>query len=84
MAYLQCRLGSIRVRPYYIEGVRIDVGGLRIPFRTRGGAVCDIVRRRTMFFSFFLFLLFFPPLVGVVLLLAEIWISTRAPKKVLY
>ena len=25
---------------------------------------------------------FFPPLVGVVLLLAEIWISTRAPKKV--
>ncbi len=32
-----------RVRPYYIEGVRIDVGGLRIPYRTSGGAVCDIV-----------------------------------------
>ena len=32
-----------RVRPYYIEGVRIDVGGIRIPFRTRGGTVCDIV-----------------------------------------
>ena len=28
--------------------------------------------------------MFFPHLVGVVLLLAEIWISTRAPKKVIF
>ena len=32
-----------RVRPFQIEGVRIDVGGIRIPFRIRGGTVRDTV-----------------------------------------
>ena len=32
-----------RVRSYSIEGMRVDVGGLRIPFRTRGGIVYGLV-----------------------------------------
>ena len=32
-----------RVRPFHIEGFRIDVGGIRIPFRIRGGTVRDTV-----------------------------------------
>ena len=32
-----------RVRSYSIEGMRVDVGGLRIPFRARGGIVYGLV-----------------------------------------
>ncbi len=32
-----------RVRPFHIEGFRIDVGGIRSPFRIRGGTVRDTV-----------------------------------------